>query len=111
MQHENLPIGKPINTPWKIVPTGEWRTLGKVTSELLHVLPDKDVVGSKHYKTCAVVGSAGILLTQADWLSFSTMCIAALHFTPRRETAPRNHPQNRSLVHTGHDTSKVDQSI
>jgi len=65
MSKQSLPpTGNAIRTPWKIIPTGEWRTLGKVSSELLSVLPATDVVGSHHYKTCAVVGSAGILLTQ-----------------------------------------------
>ena len=58
--------GKDIRTPWKMIPNGKWRTLGKVTHSLLEVLPATDVIGAKHYKTCAVVGSAGILLTQVE---------------------------------------------
>ena len=57
-------VSRDIRTPWKMIPKGNWRTLGKVTQSLLNVLPATDIVGSKHYKTCAVVGSAGILLTQ-----------------------------------------------
>uniref|UniRef100_A0A061QJI4 beta-galactoside alpha-(2,6)-sialyltransferase n=1 Tax=Tetraselmis sp. GSL018 TaxID=582737 RepID=A0A061QJI4_9CHLO len=58
------PVGSPIKTPWKVIPSGEYRTLGRNSRELMQILPAKDVVGSQHYRSCAVVGSAGNLLQQ-----------------------------------------------
>eukprot|EP00854_Cymbomonas_tetramitiformis_P019707 gene19707-23574_t len=38
------------------------RTVGKAKGPLLDLVPEKDPIGSKQFKTCAVVGNSGLLL-------------------------------------------------
>ena len=49
-------------TPWRLPRSRLYRSLGKVTPEMLRVMPNHDVLSKTKFKTCAVVGSAGLLL-------------------------------------------------
>ena len=67
MSKSSIPLkGKPLVTPWKDLRGKCCRTLGTVTDKMIDSLPDEDLVdpNKTHYGTCAVVGSAGLLLTQ-----------------------------------------------
>eukprot|EP00899_Mesostigma_viride_P027525 jgi/Mesvir1/7958/Mv11871-RA.4 len=60
------PVGSKIETIWTI-PSHRGsgvRSLGLMTQELYDMLPDTDILGSMRFGSCAVVGSAGILVTQ-----------------------------------------------
>ena len=58
------PVGNKLMTPWKELHGPGLRTLGKVTESLVSALPEKDVFQNTHFNSCAIVGSAGLLLTQ-----------------------------------------------
>lgn len=68
-QHTVPGAHKPLLTPWMDrkslrTPRPRLRDLGKVTAELRHLLPEQDPFAPIAHKTCAVVGSGGILLNE-----------------------------------------------
>ena len=66
MSKQSIPHkGNKLYTPWKDIRTKRCcRHLGIVSEKLLNVLPDRDLLNETHYGSCAIVGSAGLLLTQ-----------------------------------------------
>ena len=66
MNKKSIPeLGKFYYTPWNDARTLKCcRHLGKVNQKLVDALPAHDVLHENMYKTCAVVGSGGILLSQ-----------------------------------------------
>ena len=66
MNKKSIPeLGKFYYTPWNDARTLKCcRHLGKVNQKLVDALPAHDVLRENMYKTCAVVGSGGILLSQ-----------------------------------------------
>ncbi|QDZ23948.1 sialyltransferase [Chloropicon primus] len=67
MSKTSIPMkGKDLVTPWKDLRGKCCRTLGVVTDKMIDLLPDRDLLdpNETQYRTCAVVGSAGLLLTQ-----------------------------------------------
>ena len=65
MSKESIPQkGNKLVSPWKDMRGKCCRHLGIVNDKLINALPDKDLLKDAHYSTCAIVGSAGLLLTQ-----------------------------------------------
>ncbi|KAK9820136.1 hypothetical protein WJX72_006496 [[Myrmecia] bisecta] len=65
MSRASVPqVGEQLVSPWRVYTSGHPRTLGRVTERMLSVLPANDPFATIRFPTCAVVGSAGLLLTQ-----------------------------------------------
>lgn len=65
MSKQSIPAkGTRLVSPWKDLRGHCCRDLGRVTDKLISALPDTDLLNDTHYDTCAIVGSAGLLLTQ-----------------------------------------------